>query len=160
MPELWRTVAECDRYEVSSYGQVRHRRHKRILKPSLRGAGYQYIQLGAPHKKRDVHQLVCIAFHGPRPEGMLALHRNDVKTDNTPDNLYWGTPKQNAADASENGRTLRGEGVSRSKLNAKIVAEMRRLRAGGATYRAIGKTFGVAHRTVRLAVIGETWRHV
>lgn len=51
-----------------------------------------------------VHVLVAEAFVGPRPPGLWALHKNDLPSDNRPENLYWGTQVQNAQDALRNGR--------------------------------------------------------
>lgn len=160
MPELWRTVAENDRYEVSSLGNVRHRERLKILKPSFR-CGYPYVQLGSRKAKRNIHYLVCTAWHGSRPEGMYACHRNDDKADNRPENLYWGTHAENTADAIVNGKTLRGERIWMSKLNDDDVRAMRQLRQReGLAYAVIAAQYGVTKRAARLAITGETWSHV
>ena len=160
MPELWRTVAENDRYEVSSLGRVRHKLKGNILKPQIR-CGYPCIQLGSPRRKRNIHQLVCAAWHGPRPEGMMALHRNDIKTDNRPENLYWGDIVDNARDAVDNGRIHRGSLIGQSKLTADDVREIRRLRhVVGKTYRSIAQRYSVTPRTIRLIANRETWDHI
>ena len=159
MPELWRTVAECDRYEVSNLGRVRHKQRRQPLKPHMR-CGYPYIQLGSRHQKRNIHQLVCAAWHGPRPEGMLACHRNDIKTDNRPENLYWGSRLDNAADAVLNDRQLCGEAVAISKLTAADVVEMRRLRAEGMVYQKLAERFSVTKRAAILVCKRQTWRHI
>ncbi|MEO0600369.1 MAG: HNH endonuclease signature motif containing protein [Myxococcota bacterium] len=50
-----------------------------------------------------VHVLVCTAWHGPPPfEGAIVLHHNDVSSDNRPENLRWGTHRENAADRQRN----------------------------------------------------------
>ena len=160
MPELWRTVAENDRYEVSNLGNVRHKGRMQILKPHFR-CGYPCVQLGSPRRKRNIHQLVCIAWHEPRPEGMMALHRNDIKSDNRPENLYWGDIVDNSRDAIDNGRIHRGSLIRQSKLTADDVREIRRLRhVKGRTYRSIAQTYAVTPRTIRLIANGETWTHV
>ncbi len=44
-----------------------------------------------------VSRLVCIAFHGLPPfEGAEAMHANEDSLVNRPDNLGWGTRKENA----------------------------------------------------------------
>lgn len=53
---------------------------------------------------RTVQSLVLEAFVGPRPEGLLALHRNDDCRDNRVENLYWGTRTDNQHDRVRNGR--------------------------------------------------------
>ena len=53
--------------------------------------------------RRTAHRLVAAAWHGEPSEGYWALHRNDNPLDNRPENLYWGTPKENTRDAVVNG---------------------------------------------------------
>jgi hypothetical protein len=50
-------------------------------------------------KEYYVHQLVCLAFHGPKPSPEHEVaHQDDVKSVNTPDSLRWDTHKGNIAD--------------------------------------------------------------
>ena len=43
-----------------------------------------------------VHQLVCDAFHGPKPfDGAVVIHINEDGLDNRAENLKWGTQKEN-----------------------------------------------------------------
>lgn len=43
-----------------------------------------------------IHQAVCEAFHGPAPTPKhIVLHENEDGTDNRPENLRWGTRKEN-----------------------------------------------------------------
>ena len=45
---------------------------------------------------RKVHQLVCEAFHGSRPfDNAVVLHLDENAHNNRPDNLRWGTQKEN-----------------------------------------------------------------
>lgn len=45
---------------------------------------------------RKVHQLVCEAFNGPRPfDNAVVIHLNEDAHDNRPENLKWGTQKEN-----------------------------------------------------------------
>ncbi len=47
-------------------------------------------------KNHKIHRLVCEAFHGPQPEGKpVVIHLNEDATDNRPENLKWGTQKEN-----------------------------------------------------------------
>lgn len=56
---------------------------------------------------RSVHSLVCEAFYGPAPKHKpWALHRNGDHLDNRPENLYWGTPKENSQDAKRHGKNF------------------------------------------------------
>lgn len=48
---------------------------------------------GKPYK---VARLVCEAFHGPAPEGKNnCLHKDEDASNNRPNNLKWGTQKEN-----------------------------------------------------------------
>ena len=43
-----------------------------------------------------IHRAVCEAFHGPAPEGKpIVLHLDEDATNNRPENLRWGTQKEN-----------------------------------------------------------------
>lgn len=43
-----------------------------------------------------IHRLVCEAFHGPAPSHKhIVLHLNEDASDNRPENLKWGTRKEN-----------------------------------------------------------------
>jgi len=43
-----------------------------------------------------VHRLVCEAFHGPAPfRNAVVIHLDEVGVNNRPENLKWGTQKEN-----------------------------------------------------------------
>lgn len=47
-------------------------------------------------KNYRVSRLVCEAFHGPAPfHRAVVMHLNDDPADNRPENLRWGTQKEN-----------------------------------------------------------------
>lgn len=47
-------------------------------------------------KPRKVHQLVCEAFHGPKPfAAAVVIHLDENAHNNSPENLKWGTQKEN-----------------------------------------------------------------
>ena len=77
------------------------------LTPSKNG----YVQLSIPTSKgaktrirRYLHDLILTTFVGPRPEGAVARHLNDIRTDNRVVNLAWGSWSENQMDAFRNGR--------------------------------------------------------
>lgn len=45
-----------------------------------------------------VHRLICSAFHGPCPKNMMSRYLDGNKTNNSPDNLCWGTAQDNSDD--------------------------------------------------------------
>tara|TARA_Y100000815_G_scaffold19284_1_gene16561 strand:- start:52 stop:510 length:459 start_codon:yes stop_codon:yes gene_type:complete len=51
---------------------------------------------GPRQQPRKVHQLVCEAFHGPKPfPGAVVIHLDEDALNNRPENLKWGTQKEN-----------------------------------------------------------------
>ena len=51
---------------------------------------------GLRKKPRKVHQLVCEAFHGPKPfPSAVVIHEDENGHNNRPENLRWGTQKEN-----------------------------------------------------------------
>lgn len=114
--ESWRQVPNFDGYQVSSLGNVRSvdrvvaerggrkRLHKSRPIKSRLVKGYPQVTLsvsGKPHFKY-VHQLVCEAFNGART-GRDTRHLDGNPLNNTPENLAWGSPKENYADRVRHG---------------------------------------------------------
>lgn len=123
--ERWRPVVGYEGiYEVSDQGRVRSldrffmRRHGegyrlrgRVLSPVYQ-KGYPTVKLSRSGsvKGRPIHILVAEAFIGPRPvEYVQVRHLNDIKTDNRPSNLAYGTRSDNAQDSLRNGTHANAE---------------------------------------------------
>jgi hypothetical protein len=111
MPE-WRWVAGFEaRYEVSDTGMVRSwvpwkgTPVPRLLRPGIVGNGYRCVSVGA-HNTRLVHHLVAEAFHGARPEGLIACHNNGDSQDNRAENIRWDTYSANILDSVEHGTNV------------------------------------------------------
>jgi NUMOD4 motif/HNH endonuclease len=117
--EEWKVINGFSRYEVSSTGRVRRKiggqSHPRILKQSAVKTGYFRVCLYDDKGKMVtglIHRLVCLTFHGQPPQGKnFACHKNGNNQDNHYENLYWGSPADNSADAIRHGK---------SKLSAKF----------------------------------------
>ena len=114
--ELWTSIPGYEGfYEVSSFGDVRsltrfvpYGRHKgmtykgRDLRLFVSGS-YLSVKLSKAGITRTayVHELVLMAFVGPRPpmdERCEIRHLDGDKTNNQLSNLKYGTSKENAAD--------------------------------------------------------------
>jgi len=116
--EQWRVIDVAPDYEVSSLGRVRRATDcsrypaGTIHKGWTDKDGYQRA-LFRPNGKRirpPFHQLVCTAFHGPRPSPTHQVaHGDGCRTNNRADNLRWATPLENAADCIKHGNRPRGE---------------------------------------------------
>lgn len=104
------------KYEVSDHGRVRSLSRRipygdngattgrvgRILKPCSVGKGHLAVNLGREHMVK-VHLLVLEAHIGPRPNGLLGLHRDGNVQNNCLSNLYWGTYSDNNFDSVRHG---------------------------------------------------------
>jgi hypothetical protein len=99
LEERWRDHPDGE-HVVSERGRV-----ARLLRVDT---AHRYPRVSVAGVKRYVHHLVAEAWNGPRPEGLLALHQDDDPANPAADNLSWGSPAQNYADAVRNGR-IRGK---------------------------------------------------
>jgi hypothetical protein len=109
MGEVWRVVPSELWCMASSDGRIMVAPYEGAM-PNGRGVR-QYG--GQPHfgvwnksdgrfitvyknKTYKVHRLVCEAFHGPAPDNArYCLHIDENAANNSPDNLKWGTQKEN-----------------------------------------------------------------
>lgn len=152
--EKWRSVVGFEGlYEVSDHARVRSiprtftrtrqgnpvevEIQGRVLSQSPDKHGYLLVQLPRTVDGRQrncrvrVNVLMLEAFIGPRPEGMVARHRNDVPGDNRLENLLWGTQSQNRHDSVRNG----GHGYAKRthcKNGHEFTPENTYIRTGGA----------------------------
>lgn len=140
----------------------------RRIKGSPSNNGYLNFDAVVDGRRRTlyIHRIVCATFNGPPPDSRHdnACHRNDIKTDNRASNLYWGTKKQNTADAISNGRVvpgqIRGEDSGRAVVTEEQVREIRRRRAAGESGAALAREFNLHPTSVRLMCQRKTWTHV
>lgn len=145
--ERWRPVpinGLRDRYEVSDRGRVRNRKGQ-ILKP-FTWRGYLRVKLWTGDRRIHcrISRLVALAFVPNVTGGQSVLHRNDVKTDNRAENLYWGTHAHNTLDAIRNGRW---NPRYRPRYTAEQVRTVRRLQ--GAELKDYIRQIGVHPETAR-----------
>lgn len=181
-PEVWRQITGFSSYEVSSHGRARRRvdgpnmKAQSILKPGITPNGYvKFGMTGDDGHRRTVsaHRLVAMAFL-PRPHdgAVYVLHANDVKTDNRVENLRWGTPAENTADAVRNDRLAlgdshpchvkpwtrpRGESIKHSKLTEDQVLEIFNDKR---KQRDIAAEYGVDQALIGRIRNGKVWRHL
>lgn len=116
--EVWKEIPDWENvYEVSNMGRVKslprivyrkdgrtRRTKERILVPWTTGPGYPQVALKNNSKasRHYVHELVMLAFVGPRPQGSDILHHDDCKTNNALSNLRYGTRTENLHDSVRN----------------------------------------------------------
>ena len=114
MAEIWKPVPSRPDILASNWGRI-------LLPPGfapLPNGGYRlyqpvpiigvkrranksasHVYLGTwtrKHGNLKIHQLVCEAFHGPKPfDGAVVIHLDENALNNRPDNLKWGTQREN-----------------------------------------------------------------
>lgn len=172
-PEEWRSLAPigASHYQVSSYGRIRSLRtcdqhgQPYVMAPALtKGRPNTRITMDDGRAKTVyVHRLVCRMWHGPKPgPGYSACHRNDVPADCTPENLYWGTAKQNAQDRKRTGADNTGlpSYGRRGKLPLTTVRAVRRAIDDGMETTKIAAQFGLEADRVYNIATGAAYKWV
>lgn len=105
----------------------------------------------------DVAKLICVAFHGPRPEGRTVSHLNGNVQDNRPENLAWETQSENLARRKAHGTHDAGTGNSRAALTAEQVGWIHAWRQQGRTQQEIADALGVSRTTVLRVLNGQRY---
>lgn len=161
------------KYEVSSAGDVRSwrvggSRNKRAKEPRLlvlstNGDGYKRCNLYSGDggtRNVDVHVLVCASWHGERPAGAQVRHLNGVRTDNSKDNLRWGTAKENSDDMGAHGTRAirRGEDAHFAKLTEENVVSIRARKEQSKW--ELAEEYGVCPSTIYQIRAHRSWKHV
>ena len=114
--EVWRPIPSIPGGAASSFGRVWFPSKKSTPLP---GGGFRDYHTrpvwgseeksstgreGSPKRRictwrgktYKVHRLVCEAFHGPAPTpSAIVLHLDEDSSNNRPDNIRWGTRKEN-----------------------------------------------------------------
>ena len=178
MEEIWKAVVGLPQYEVSSFGRVRSvprlariseadKRQKvflsgRVLKPFVGHHGYRRVTLYSDGKqiKKLVHVLVCEAFHGPRPPGFQASHKNGRSSENDAGNLRWLSIQDNADEKEAHGTVVRGEAIFTSVLTEAEVKHIRIRHSRGETFSEIARSYGVSQPTISKICKRIRWKHV
>jgi hypothetical protein len=114
MAEVWKPVPSLSGVMASSegrlllpprYAPVNNGGYRSYLPKPIKGTVTSAAR-GAAHKYRNVfnkhfgnikvHQAVCEAFHGPKPfPHSVVIHLDENALNNRPENLKWGTQKEN-----------------------------------------------------------------
>ena len=93
-------------YAVTSCGRVWSYRRQKFLRPCDNGHGYLIIDLCKDGVKKHfrVNRLVAEAYI-PNPEGLPQVgHRDEVRYNNSVNNLYWTSSKDNCNYGTRNAK--------------------------------------------------------
>lgn len=173
--EEWRPVVGVPGYEISSLGRCRSvdrwiecdrlSRHGtpfrsrrfyrgRLLSPYFN----RYVEFGLGKSLRlRAHQMVAEAFLGPRPDGLWVLHGDGDPSNNSVENLRYGTPVENHDDRIRHGRPFTGERNGQAKLTA---SQVRAIKADTRFQHLIARSYGVSKSTINMIKRGATWSHI
>jgi len=171
--EIWRDIPGWEGlYQVSDMGRVRSfdrhvpatggsqaLRRGRILIPVPKQGRYLAVTLAAGRRRKQhlLHDLVLLAFIGPRPAGLQGCHADDDKANNALDNLRYDTPHGNAQDQIRNGRSAKGERHPLAKLTER---DVRAIRESGESNLTLGFQYGVHPGHIHGIRARRTWRHI
>ena len=108
MKEIWKDIEGFEKlYQVSNLGRIRSLfRYKIILNPEKTRNGYLRVMLCKEGKRKHylIHRLVAQAFI-PNPNNLPEInHKNEIKTDNNLNNLYWCDSNHNCNYGTRNDR--------------------------------------------------------
>lgn len=132
-----------------------------LMKPQPKSGGKsKHLQIRCNHKNYAVHRLVLLAFKGrPPSESHVARHLDGNPLNNKIENLEWGTPLENYADAVRHGTAAYGNKCGKRKISALQAIEIFSLK-GKEGARKIAPRYGVSRSAVMLIWKGENWRRV
>lgn len=155
-------------YYASDTGAIVSDRSGRLVEVTQRCVdGYMYVTVaeyinGRKHRRRRaVHRLVLLAFKGaPCGEANHARHLDGCRVNNTPANLQWGTPKDNARDAIAHGTLGKGMASRRRKLSEDQVLAIRFRITQGERGVDLAKEFGVSKYYPTQLAGKRNWDHL
>lgn len=106
------------------------------------------------------HRFAWKMEHGPIPDGLVVRHDCDTPSCVNVRHLRLGTIEQNNHDAKDRNRHRVGARHAVAKLTEQDVANARRWRLEGLTYKTIADRLSVSYTAVHYAVNGTTWSDI
>ena len=147
MEEEWKDIKGYEgQYQVSNLGRVKsldrmltyktkygvyqHMQYGKVLTPCFDTRGYPYVRLfdlNGKTKSVTIHRLVGLAFI-PNPDNLPCLnHKDEIKTNNSVDNLEWCTHLYNNLYGTHLDKISHAlKGIKRSEETRKKMSEARK----------------------------------
>lgn len=176
MSEVWKDIPGYEgHYQVSDGGSVRSldrlqtsyggrhwlRRGRPMKLTKIKDKGYMVVTLtvGKLRKRPYVHELVLLAFVGPRSPGMQGCHSDGNPSHNKPDNLRWDTPSGNCLDKHLHGTMPVGDRHHKAVNSAAVIAQAKQL-LKNMPVQEVARLTGVSAGTLHQVKSGRQWFHV
>lgn len=156
------TIWSCWKIKKAKFKREMTKEWKQ-LKMSEQRNGHLTVTVFPGNKTVYVHRLVLEAFVGKRPKGMQCRHFPDRNPANNrwPENIRWGTAKENCQDRVVHKTQVCGQRCHTSKLTPTIVAEIRTTYTGArGEYERMARVYGIAANNISGIVNGKTWKHL
>lgn len=120
--EIWKTIDEFPKYEVSNTGYVRNIKNKKVAFMELTKKGYLKVRFEKNGKRKmfRISRLVATAFL-PNPNNILSVdHIDGNRQNNRLENLRWASHAENGRNRKKlDNCTSKYKGVSLNKKTNK-----------------------------------------
>jgi hypothetical protein len=157
--EIWKIYPGNTKYEVSTYGNVRNAKTKRLRKFRYDHKGY--LRFNATEGTLMVHRLVLETFITPIAGKTFCNHLDAKRDNNHVDNLEWCDQQQNMDHAYKIGTRGPGEMHGRAKLTEKQAIDIKyNLIPSGVSNAQIARDFGISPSSVASIKSGANWKHI
>lgn len=119
-----------------------------------------YGNLRGTDRNVSAHKTSYQIYKGSVPNGLLVLHRCDVRNCVNPDHLFLGTSSDNMIDmfSKNRGKVHRGEKHFRSKLKSGSIQIIKDTYKAGFTQKDIANYFHVDQRVICKVVRNESYQ--
>ena len=126
---------------------------------TLTGTGYGLFYIRGQGKVR-AHRAAWILAGRELPEGLLVLHRCDVKLCIRIEHLFVGTHADNSRDAASKGLYVSGEACPSAKLTTSNVRNIRQAFRDGRRVKSLAREYGIWESTIYQVVRRKTWKRI
>lgn len=151
--ENCRILSDYPDYAISNTGSIfshyKKSRWKRLSLNRIKNNGYVIISIRDKEGNKhtfNIHQLVALAWI-PNPDNKPYVgHRDNIRTNNNSNNLFWCTAKENTAQCIREGRSYKPP----KKASKQELREIRKLRSeNGLSYYRLSKLYGYSQVTIK-----------
>ena len=157
--EIWKIYPGNTKYEVSTFGNVRNSKTKKLRKFRYDHKGY--LRFNITGKTLMVHRLVLETFVTPVVGLTLCNHKDSKRDNNNVDNLEWCDHQGNMDHAYKIGSRGPGEMHGRAKLTEKQAIDIKyNLIPSGVPLAQIARDFNIAVGSISGIKSGKNWKHI